>query len=221
MTCLYVQFSGYNVGYFWKRVHHSICRTFSVNDISEKNRGIILMMTSSNGNIFRVTGPLCGEFTGPGEFPIKGQWRGALMVFFYLRLNKGLSKQPWDWWFETPSWSLWCSVCNKHIFQSNIKTLHPKKYAHSVRLLCLVTHCGLMTPYGDKDLSQHWLRWFGQLMPSAWYLNQCRLHTSEVSWHSPDSQRVSQILFCIMSFKIIILKSLPLLAGANKLTCLD
>ena len=27
------------------------------------------MMTSSNGNIFRVTGPLCGEFTGPGEFP--------------------------------------------------------------------------------------------------------------------------------------------------------
>ena len=29
----------------------------------------ISMMTSSNGNIFRVTGPLCGEFTGPGEFP--------------------------------------------------------------------------------------------------------------------------------------------------------
>ena len=33
---------------------------------------IIDMMTSSNGNIFRVTGPLCGEFTGPGEFPTKG-----------------------------------------------------------------------------------------------------------------------------------------------------
>ena len=27
-------------------------------------------MTSSNGSIFRVTGPLCGEFTGvTGEFP--------------------------------------------------------------------------------------------------------------------------------------------------------
>ena len=37
------------------------------------------MMTSSNGNIFRVTGPLCGEFTGPGEFPTQSQWRGALM----------------------------------------------------------------------------------------------------------------------------------------------
>ena len=41
-------------------------------------------------------------------------------VFFDLRLNKRLSKQPWGWWFETPPWSLWrqcnvyvlgCSVC--------------------------------------------------------------------------------------------------------------
>ena len=37
------------------------------------------MMTSSNGNIFHVTGHLCGEFTAPREFPHKGQWRGALM----------------------------------------------------------------------------------------------------------------------------------------------
>ena len=27
------------------------------------------LVTSSNGNIFHVTGPLCGEFTGTGEFP--------------------------------------------------------------------------------------------------------------------------------------------------------
>ena len=37
------------------------------------------MMTSSNGTIFRVTGPLCGEFTGPLNSPHKGQWRGALV----------------------------------------------------------------------------------------------------------------------------------------------
>ena len=35
--------------------------------------GLWSMMTSSYGNIFRVIGPLCGEFTH------KGQWRGALM----------------------------------------------------------------------------------------------------------------------------------------------
>ena len=32
---------------------------------------------------------------------------GNSPVFFDLRLNKRLSKQPWGWWFETPSWSLW------------------------------------------------------------------------------------------------------------------
>ena len=43
---------------------------------------ILFIMTSSNGNIFRVTGHLCGEFTGPWS-PVnslhRGQWRGAFM----------------------------------------------------------------------------------------------------------------------------------------------
>ena len=70
------------------------------------------MMTSSNGNIFRVTGPLCGEFTGPGEFPTQRPVTWRFDVFFDLHLNKRLSKQPWGWWFDTLSWSLWrhCNV---------------------------------------------------------------------------------------------------------------
>ena len=39
-------------------------------------------MTSSNGNIFRVTGPLCGEFTGPGEFPAQRPVTRSFDVFF-------------------------------------------------------------------------------------------------------------------------------------------
>ena len=65
------------------------------------------MMTSSNGNIFRVTGLLCGEFTGPGEFPTQRPVTRSFDVYFDLRLNKPLSKQPWGWWFETLSRSLW------------------------------------------------------------------------------------------------------------------
>ena len=65
------------------------------------------MMTSSNGNIFRVTGPLCGDFTGPGEFPTERPVTRSVDVFFDLRLNKRLSKQPWGWWFETLSRPLW------------------------------------------------------------------------------------------------------------------
>ena len=67
----------------------------------------IFIMTSSNGNIFRVTGPLCGEFTGPGEFPTQRPVTRSFDVFFHLCLNKRLNKQPWGWWFETLSWSLW------------------------------------------------------------------------------------------------------------------
>ena len=65
------------------------------------------MMTSWNGNIFRVTGPLCGEFTGPGEFPTQRPVTRSFDVFFDLRLNKPLSKQSEGWWFETLSRSLW------------------------------------------------------------------------------------------------------------------
>ena len=65
------------------------------------------MMTSSNGNIFRVTGPLCGEFTAPGEFLAQRPVTRSFDVFFDLHLNRRLSTQPWGWWFETPSLSLW------------------------------------------------------------------------------------------------------------------
>ena len=53
------------------------------------------MVTSSNGNIFRVTGNWCGEFD----------------VFFVLHPNKQLRKQSWGWGFETPSRLLW-RYCN-------------------------------------------------------------------------------------------------------------
>ena len=61
------------------------------------------MMTSSNGNIFHVTGPLCREFTGHRTFD----------VFFDVHLHKRLSKQSRCWWFETPAGWLW-RHCNGH-----------------------------------------------------------------------------------------------------------
>ena len=70
------------------------------------------MMTSSNGSIFRVTGSLCGEFIGPGEFPAQRPVTWNFDVFFYLHLNTRLSIHLWCWWFETPSWSLW-RQCNR------------------------------------------------------------------------------------------------------------
>ena len=65
------------------------------------------MVTSSNGNIFRVTGHLCGEFTDPGEFPAQRPVTQSFDVFVDLRSNKRLTKQWWGWWFEMPSCTLW------------------------------------------------------------------------------------------------------------------
>ena len=65
------------------------------------------MMTSSNGNIFRVTGHLCGEFPGPRWIPRTKASDAELWSFFDLRLIKRLSKQSWGWWFETLLCPLW------------------------------------------------------------------------------------------------------------------
>ena len=57
----------------------------------------------------------------PVNSPHRGQWRGALMFSLIYALNKGLSKQPWGWWFNMPSCSLW-SHCNvtKHHWNRNM-----------------------------------------------------------------------------------------------------
>ena len=83
------------------------------------------MMTSSNGNIFRVTGHLCGEFTGPGEFPTQRPVTRSFDVFFDLSLKKRLSKESRGWWFQTQSRPLW-RHCNAEAGDCS----HPPPMAH-------------------------------------------------------------------------------------------
>ena len=76
------------------------------------------MMTSSNENIFRVTGPLYGEFTGHRWIPLTKASDQRFDVFFDLRLNKRFSKQLRRRWFETSSRSLRVTV------MKSSKTVH-------------------------------------------------------------------------------------------------
>ena len=87
--------------------------SYSVRNLGSTSRLFILygthhcvtITTSANGNIFRVTGPFCGEFTGhqwiprkksvTGEFPAEKPMMRSLKFFFDLRLNERLSKQSW------------------------------------------------------------------------------------------------------------------------------
>ena len=90
-------------------------------------------MTSSNGHIFCITGPLCGEFTGefPTQRPVmwgffvwrihwslvnspqKGQWCRDLMFSLICAWTNGWARNRCQW-FEMPSCSLWCH-CNETI----------------------------------------------------------------------------------------------------------
>ena len=54
---------------------------------------IIVMMTSSNGNIFRVTGPLCGEFPGHRWIPRTKASDTEFWFFLWSAPEKRLSKQ--------------------------------------------------------------------------------------------------------------------------------
>ena len=71
--------------------------------IDEALRVVGNMMTSSNGNIFRITGPLCGEFTDHRWIPHTKPVTRSFDVFFDLCLNKRLAKQSWGWSFVTSS----------------------------------------------------------------------------------------------------------------------
>ena len=106
------------------------------------------MMTSSNGNIFRVTGHLCGEFTGSRDFPTQRPVTRSFDVSFDLRLNKRLNKQPWGWWFETLSWSLWrhCNALEKPWELSNSSLTQVMVQAITWTMQCWPSH---VTSYGS------------------------------------------------------------------------
>ena len=58
---------------------------------------------SSNGNIFRFTGPLWGESTDHQWIPSQRPEMWGLGDFFDLHLNERLSNQSRRRWFEMPS----------------------------------------------------------------------------------------------------------------------
>ena len=82
------------------------------------------MMTSPNGNIHRVIGPLWGNPPVTGGFPSQRPVRRGFDIFFDVRLNKRLGKKSRCRWFETPWPSLWrhCNAyqTHTHIPNSNI-----------------------------------------------------------------------------------------------------
>ena len=102
------------------------------------------MMTTSNGNIFRVTCPLCGEF--PSQRPETRSFD----VFFDLHLNKLLSKQSWGW-YRT----------HHDVTVTKYWKVEEKIYLHDVTCILLTRNILLaLTAYGNiaSHLYSH-LKW--------------------------------------------------------------
>ena len=71
-----------------------------------KSRSVI--MTSSNGNIFHITGPLWGEATGHWWIPLTKASDAELWCFFLSTPEQAMSQQWRCQWFDTSLRSLWC-----------------------------------------------------------------------------------------------------------------
>ena len=95
--CLFKRLFG--IGNIWSE---RLCR---------QNR-CFFMMTSSNRNLFRVTGPLCGEFTGYRWIPFTKASDTELWCFPWSAPEQTVGKQLWRLWFVTSSRSSWrqCNV---------------------------------------------------------------------------------------------------------------
>ena len=83
-----------------------------------------IMITSSNGNFFWVTGHLCRELTGHRWIPHTKASDVEFSCFFNLRPNRRLSKQWWGWWFVTPSRPLWRHC---YVVVTFLKKNHPQE----------------------------------------------------------------------------------------------
>ena len=127
----------------------------------------VIMITSSNRNIFRVTGHLCGEFPGPRWIPHTKASDAELWCFFDLRPNKRLSQQSWGWWLETPSSPL-RRHCNgyhwwPHIGCSHILTWSARYGASNVSSTFVYFVAHAITCHVKTDtiitVTKQWARW--------------------------------------------------------------
>ena len=95
------------------------------------------MMTSSNGNIFCVTGHLCGEVPGsPLNSPHKGEWREALTFTLICVWINGWVNNG-GWWFEMLSRPLWghynaSRISYVHWYRSDNPGCRPKCHASCI-----------------------------------------------------------------------------------------
>ena len=120
------------------------------------------MMTSWNGNIFRVLALCEGKPPVTGWFPPQRSVTRSFDVCFDLRLNKRLSKQSTARCFDTPSCSLW-----RHCYEFSLisKWICFFKKSHAIGShIQVVWPTGLCACMGHGS-SDHYVLWLNCTVP--------------------------------------------------------
>ena len=110
------------------------------------------MMTSWNGNIFRVTGISAGNSPAPDEFPTRRLVTRSFDVYFDQRLNKRLSKESWGWWFETLSRPLW-----RHNNANNVRIVQDGAFGTTRQIILFKLssfYINFQAPNSNSDAAQ-------------------------------------------------------------------
>ena len=114
---------------------------------------VIYMMTSSNGNIFRVTDHLCGEFTGHRWIPCTKASDAEAELWCFLWSapeNKRSSKQSRSWWFETQSRPLWRHCHVQYVDDKNTNNIRQfKLYCQAFYKAMEITPLKNLLKYGN------------------------------------------------------------------------
>ena len=185
-----------------RAINESKFKTFNVQWNLGTNHAYIYiaMMTSSNGNIFRVTGYLCGNSPVSGEFPTQRPVTRSFDVFFDLRLNKWLSKQSWGWWFETLSLPSW-RHCNGQWCGKSLHAITPSWFIGLYMRLA-----SIYNPEDDDKMKQRPLDtdWRHCLRTRCWKtVHKVTLFWLEMYSIRKNTYQVSQ-LSCLWSYAVVL-----------------
>ena len=145
----------------------------TVSNIRKVKSDIKKMELVSNNTVLSVTVSSGGK-DGCGKqvhVPVQGLDSGMVVAVAFSAFCIGILLTAVLWFIhvhttgkmgdnracQSPWWSLrgllsWCPIC-KASHWDFVEDLAPLGFIYS----CL-NHCGLMTPYGDRGLGQHWLR---------------------------------------------------------------
>ena len=119
------------------------------------------MMALSNISFFRVTGPLCGEFTGHRRcIPLSNGRLCGFWCFFDVGHHKLLNKQSNDRWFWDYLTLMWC---HHNVF----RLLYVKRHFHWIRpwvswrlkspVTCLIVKQLVQIDIKEIIWALHWL----------------------------------------------------------------